>query len=101
MPDFAKPFTIECDASGVGLGAVLMQQGQPVAYFSKALSEQTLAKSTYEKESMALVLSIQHWLPYLVGRRFVVRTDQRSLRHLLQQPLTTPAQQNWVGKLLG
>nr|GMD47359.1 peroxidase 64 [Ipomoea batatas] len=62
---------------------------------------QTLAKSTYEKELMALVLAIQHWRPYLVGRRFTVRTDHRSLRHLLQQRITTPSQQNWVAKLMG
>ena len=54
----------------------------------------------YEKELMALE-AIQHWRPYLVGRRFQVRTDQHSLKHLLQQPITTPAQQNWVAKLLG
>lgn len=50
---------------------------------------------------MALVLAIQHWRPYLLGRRFIVRTDQRSLRHLLTESLTTPAQQNWAAKLLG
>lgn len=101
MPDFTKEFVIECDASGRGLGAVLMQDHQPVAYFSKALSSRWLAKSAYEKELMALVLAIQHWRPYLLGRRFAVHTDQRSLRHLLAHPLATPAQQNWAAKLMG
>jgi len=50
---------------------------------------------------MALVLAIQHWRPYLVGRRFTVYTDQKSLRHLLEQRITTQNQQNWLAKLLG
>lgn len=75
MPNFSQPFEIECDASGRGLGAVLMQDRQHVAYFSRILSGKLLTKSAYEKELMALVLAVQHWRPYLLGRRFVVRTD--------------------------
>ncbi|KAK7247608.1 hypothetical protein RIF29_42494 [Crotalaria pallida] len=101
MPDFSKPFVIECDASGKGLGAVLSQEKRPIAFFSKALSDSTLAKSVYEKELMALVLAIQHWRPYLLGRRFTVYTDQKSLRYLLEQRITTHEQQNWLAKLLG
>lgn len=71
-----------------------MQGGRSIAYFSKALSMQNLSKSAYEKELMALVLSVQHWRPYLIGQRFTVCSDQRSLRYLLQQHITTPAQQN-------
>lgn len=55
----------------------------------------------YEKELMALVLAIQHWRPYLLGQRFIVYTDQKSLRHLLEQRITTQNQQNWLAKLLG
>lgn len=101
MPDFSKEFVIECDASGKGLGAVLMQENQPIAYFSKGLSGRLLTKSAYEKELMAMVLAVQHWRPYLLGRRFIIKTDQCSLKHLLNQPITTPAQQNWAAKLLG
>ncbi|KOM49767.1 hypothetical protein LR48_Vigan08g059400 [Vigna angularis] len=101
LPDFDQPFHIECDTSGRGIGAVLMQGKQPIAFFSKALSEGSLGKSIYEKELMALVLAIQHWRPYLLGQRFVVHTDQRSLKYLLEQRITTQNQQDWLAKLLG
>ncbi|MCH85656.1 hypothetical protein A2U01_0006505, partial [Trifolium medium] len=55
----------------------------------------------YEKELMAVVLSIQHWRPYLIGRKFTVSTDQKSLKQLLQQRMVTADQQNWAAKLLG
>ena len=84
LPDFSILFEVECDAAGRGIGAVLMQQRQPIAFFSKALSEGNLTKSVYEKELMALVLAIQHWRHYLLGRPFVVYTDHKSLKHFLQ-----------------
>lgn len=101
LPDFSQPFIIESDASGNGVGAILLQEGRPIAYFSKALSARNLAKSAYEKELMAIVLAVQHWRPYLLGRHFTVCTDQKSLRQLLHQRITTVDQQNWAAKLLG
>jgi hypothetical protein len=101
LPNFSLPFEVECDASGRGIGAVLMQQRQPVAFFSKALSDGNLAKSVYEKELMALVLCIQHWRHYLLGKEFIVYTDHKSLKHFLQQKVTSPDQQCWLAKLLG
>src|ERR1044072_9526555 len=78
-----------------------MQNKQPIAYFIKALSDKNLIKSVYEKELMALVLAIQHWRHYLLGKEFVVYTDHRSLKHFLQQRISSPDQQCWLAKLLG
>lgn len=101
LPDFNQVFHVECDVSGGGVGAVLTQNKKPIAFFIKALSESSLNKSIYEKELMALVLAIQQWRPYLLGRRFVVHTDQHSLKYLLEQRITTYNQQHWIAKVMG
>ena len=101
LPDFSKEFMVECDASGHGVGAVLLQEGKPVAFFSKALTKNKLSNSAYEKEIMALVLAVQHWRHYLMGRSFKVFTDHKSLKYLLQQRLNTADQHYWLSKLMG
>lgn len=100
LPDFTIPFIVETDASGRGLG-LLMREQRPIAYFSKALSPRDRCKSVYERELMAMVLAIQKWRPYLMGRQFIVRTGQRSLRYLLEQRMVATKHQNWLTKLLG
>jgi len=101
LPDFSQQFVVECDASGIGLGTILSQNSRPVAYFSEALKGSALALSTYEKEMLAIVKAVQKWRPYLLGRSFIVHTDQKSLKYLLEQRITTPAQTRWLPKLLG
>ena len=100
-PDFSKTFLIECDASGHGLGAVLMQEGRPIAYHSQALKGKNIHLSTYEKELLALVVAVKKWRPYLLGKPFLIKTDQQSLKFLLDQKVGTPAQQKWIAKLMG
>ena len=61
LPDFNKTFELECDASGIGLDGVLLQDGKPVAYFSEKLSGPSLNYSTYDKELLALVRTLETW----------------------------------------
>lgn len=85
MPNFHIPFEIEVDASGKGLGAVLMQELHPIAFFSKIIGVRSQAKPIYEKELMAIVLAVQKWRPYLLGRHFVIWTDKRSMKFMMGQ----------------
>lgn len=101
LPNFEEDFVIETDASGLGMGAVLCQRGHPICYFSKKFCPRMLAASTYVRELCAITTAVKKWCTYLLGRKFVIHTDQRSLRELMTQIIQTPEQQFYLAKLLG
>lgn len=72
MPNFNEPFVIESDASGDGIGVVLTQQGQPIAFMSHALGISKRSWSTYAREMLAIVQAIGTWCPYLLGCKFYI-----------------------------
>ncbi|XP_031376081.1 uncharacterized protein LOC116191022, partial [Punica granatum] len=96
LPNFSKTFEIECDASGVSIGAVLMQEGRPIAYFSEKLSGAALNYPTYDKELYALVRALETWQHYLWPKEFVIHTDHESLKHLKGQHKLNKRHARWV-----
>lgn len=96
LPDFTKTFEIECDASGIGVGAVLMQGGRPIAYFSEKLSGAALNYPTYDKEMYALVRALETWQHYLLPKEFVIHTDHESLKYLRGQGKLNKRHAKWV-----
>ncbi|XP_057811708.1 LOW QUALITY PROTEIN: uncharacterized protein LOC131025929 [Salvia miltiorrhiza] len=96
LPNFSKSFEIECDASGVGIGAVLMQERRPIAYFSEKLNGATLSYPTYDKELYALVRALQTWQHYLWPNEFVIHTDHESLKHLKGQHKLNKRHARWM-----
>ncbi len=101
MPNFEEPFTLEVDASGEGIGAVLSQDGKPITYLSKAIKWRNLSLSTYEKKFLAILMATQKWRHYLMMRSFTIKTDHESLKYLLEQKVVTPMQQKGMLKLMG
>jgi hypothetical protein len=101
LPNFAIPFVVEIDASAKGIGAVLQQQGHPIAFVSKALGLKAQCLSTYEKECLAILMAVDHWYHYLQCSQFIILTDQKSLTNLDDQRLSTPWQHKALTKLMG
>lgn len=100
LADFSALFIVESYASGVGLGAVLMQNQRPIAYYSQAITERQKFKLVYEKELIAIVFAIQKWRHYLFGRKFLVRTDHKSLKFLLEEREFNLEYHKWLTKIL-
>ncbi|XP_057526371.1 uncharacterized protein LOC130805605 [Amaranthus tricolor] len=96
LPDFTKPFELECDASGVGIGAVLVQEGRPVAFFSEKLNDSRLNYSTYDKEFYAIIRAFEHWSHYLRIQPFVLHTDHESLKYINSQHKFSSRHARWV-----
>ena len=85
LPDFTRPFILECNAAGEGHGAVLMQYKHPIAYESRKLTPAERLYSIYDKEMLAIVHALTKFRQYLVGAKFFVCMDHNNLRYFLEQ----------------
>ena len=103
MPNFECPFVVMIEASLVLVGAILEQdfgQGlQPVAFESRKLNPAGTRYSAYERELLGIVWAIGKWRHYFEGRKFIVKTDHSSLRHLPNQSNVNRRMWKWVSIL--
>ncbi|XP_070005478.1 uncharacterized protein [Nicotiana sylvestris] len=100
LPNYSASFVVETNASGTGIGAVLMQEGHPVAFISKGLAPRNAALSVYERELLAHVFVVSKWSYYLMGQHFIIRTNRKAVKYLLKQKIHTNSQIQWIAKLL-
>jgi hypothetical protein len=99
LPYFSHPFILECDASGEGIGVVLMQNKHPIAFERRKLRGPELLYTIYDKEMLAIMHALAKFRQYLVGVKFVVWTDHNSLKYFLEKKDLNERQQKWVSKI--
>nr|CAD40007.3 OSJNBb0052B05.10 [Oryza sativa Japonica Group] len=96
LPDPKKGFQVYCDASKLGLGCVLMQDGKVVAYASRQLHPHEKNYPTHDLELAAVVHALKIWRHYLFGTRREVYTDHKSLKYIFTQPDLNMRQRRWL-----
>lgn len=102
-PDFSQPFIIYCDASDVGVGAVLVQGSgtdeRAITYMSQKMSAAQTKYTTTEKECLSVILAIEKFRPYIEGVKFTVFTDHASLLWLTNLKDPTGRLARWALRL--
>nr|GEW35340.1 hypothetical protein [Tanacetum cinerariifolium] len=91
-----KYFAVYCDASGIGLGCVLMQRGKVIAYVSRQLKIHEKNYTTYDLELGAVVFALKIWRNYLYGTKSVIYTDHKSLQYIFSQKELNMLQRRWI-----
>ncbi|GKA02424.1 putative reverse transcriptase domain-containing protein, partial [Tanacetum coccineum] len=96
LPDGPEDFVIYCDASEIGLGCVLMQRGNVIAYASRQLKIHEKNYTTHDLELGAVVFALKIWIHYLYGKKSVIYTDHKSLQHIFSQKKLNIQQRRWI-----
>jgi hypothetical protein len=96
QPDIEKPFDVFCDASGIGLGYVLMQEGRIIAYASRQLRKHEVKYPTHDLELVAVVHALKIWRHYLLGNVCHIYIDHKSLKYIFTQPELNMRQKRWL-----
>ena len=85
LPEQGKGYSLYCDASGIGLGCVLMQEGSVVAYGSRQLKTHERNYPTHDLELAAIIFALKIWRHYLYGEKCEIFTDHQSLKYIFTQ----------------
>jgi hypothetical protein len=85
LPDLTKKFNRYCDASRRGLGCVLVQEGQVVCYASRQLRKHEENYRTHDLELAVVVHALNIWRHYLIGHRYEIYSDHKSLKYIFTQ----------------
>lgn len=96
LQDFSIPFKVAVDASGLGIGGVLSQQGYLIEFFSEKLSDSRQNWNTYEHEFYAFVRTLKQWELYLLSKEFLLLIDHFSLKYLQTQKNISRMHVRWV-----
>jgi hypothetical protein len=96
QPDTTKPFDVYCDASGTGLGGVLMQEGQVLSYSSRQLRRHEEHYPTHDLELAAIVMALWTWRHYQLGNVVHIYTDHKSLKYNFTQLDLNMRQRRWL-----
>jgi hypothetical protein len=96
QPDIEKPFDVYCDASGIGLEGVLMQEGRVIAYTSRQLRKHEMNYPTHDLELAAVVHALKAWRHYLLDNVCNIYTDHKSLKYIFTQPELNMRQRRWL-----
>jgi len=99
LPDFDKDFEIHSDGSDFAIGGVIVQDGRPVAFESKKLSETERRWPTHEKEMWAVIHCLKTWGHYIGSKNVVVWTDNVTLKYFSIQPKLSSKQVRWQDTL--
>jgi hypothetical protein len=96
QPDIEKPFDVYCDASGIGLGCALMQEGRVIAYASRQLHRHEEHYPTHDLELVVVVHALKIWRHYLLGNVCHIYTDHKSLKYIFTQSNLNMRQRRWL-----
>ncbi|GJX90754.1 putative reverse transcriptase domain-containing protein, partial [Tanacetum coccineum] len=96
LPDGPEDFVVYCDASGIGLGCMLMQKGKVITYASRQLKIHEKNYTTHDLELGAVVFALKIRRHYMYGTKSVIYTDHKSLHHIFSQKELNMRQRRWI-----